>query len=119
MHLWGEKGSDAAGEDGRFIIHSSNNIYHVQLFLPSLWTLVEHVSQSYIFQRRHVWLMSTLRGSAQVQQLYVMNATTALLIFFFSVFIGGWHSNFKGACRQLKMFGFVLSVIIVLSAANR
>lgn len=31
-----EKGSDAAGEDGRFVIHTSNNIYHVKLVLPPL-----------------------------------------------------------------------------------
>lgn len=44
----------------------------------------------------NVWLLSTLCGSKQEQQLYVMNATSPLLLFFFfSVFIGSWRTNLK------------------------
>lgn len=44
-----------------------------------------------------VWLLSTSRGSTQLQQLHVMNVTTAFLslLFLSSVFIGSWQTDFK------------------------
>lgn len=46
------------------------------------------------YKCRHVWIMSTMRGSTLVQQLYVKNKTTAwlLLLLFFSMFIDGWKT---------------------------
>ena len=46
-------------------------------------------------QRWHLWPLSTLRGSIQVQQFF-------FFFFFFSVFIGGWQTNFKGAYRHIQ-----------------
>lgn len=56
--------------------------------LPPLRTLAEHVllSSSELATKRnrphrpqHVWLLSTLRSSTQVQQLYIVSMATALL----------------------------------------
>lgn len=98
--------------------------------LPPLRTLAEHVlwvtvllSSSELATNRnrphrpqHVWLLSTLRSSTQVQQLYIVSMATALF-FFLSVFIGCKQTNSKGAqyhilCANAAVGFFVIDSFI-------
>lgn len=61
--------------------------------MPPLQKPDEHILQVTI----------VLSSSTQVQQLNVMNVTTALLFCtFFSVYIGGWQTNFKKGTQRYK-----------------
>ena len=79
-------------------------------FFPPLWTLGEHiltvtlVLSSSELGKTTLIPVSTLCGSTQVQQLYVMKTT--LFFFFFSVFIGGWPN--KGAYHNTQCVKAVL-----------
>lgn len=83
--------------------------------------------------RQYVWLLFTLRGSTQVQQLNVTSTTTACFSSSsHSCIMAGLHTNFKGAyhhrlyrslwilrlLRQQQQFGFILSATNYLSIAN-
>ena len=58
---------------------------------------------------KNKWLLSTLCGSIQVKLLYLMNITTDVLLFFFSVFIGSWQTNVKAAYRHIHCVNAALT----------